>query len=693
MTVSSFDKRLSPLLQLWILRILMRLGQRTALVGSWDFANDGIAVGIGLGKLVHMDRDTFTRKAAMEAIRVQHERVEPRSGRCRPPAILARNVARLAGMLELTPTECRVLEFSILVAAHDELECACDFLGVSLPARKAAAALSKILDLPAGEVTRALDPQGILQRSGILTPRQRGRCSLSDRLNLLSGSFVDQMLSFDCDPVALLKGTVAIAPAPELSLDDYAHLRESLDLLQPYLRTALSSGRRGVNVFLHGPPGTGKTQLARLLSHASRSELFEIASEDEEGDPIDGEQRLRAYRAAQTLLSKQRALIVFDEVEDVFNDGLELSGHKSTAQTHKAWMNRMLEEAPVPTFWLSNSIHSVDPAFIRRFDMVIEVPIPSRSQRQRIVAQACGDLVDAACVARISGSEALAPAVVTRAASVVRTLGRTLDAAGAERALEHLVGNVLVAQGHDRPSRHDPHRMPGTWDLAFLNPDSDLAAIAEGLKRAPTGRLCLHGPPGTGKTAFGRWLAGQLERPLRVQRASDILSPYVGMTEQNLAQAFREAERDGAVLMVDEVDSFLRDRRGAQRPWEVTQVNEMLTGMESFPGIFIASTNLMDGLDPAALRRFDLKVRLDYLSASQAVALLRTHCRDLGLAAPTPMEEAALARMEKLTPGDFAALRRQDRFRPIDGAARMVGLLEAEAALKNGGRRPIGFVH
>lgn len=67
------------------------------------------------------------------------------------------------------------------------------------------------------------------------------------------------------------------------------------------------------------------------------------------------------------------------------------------------------------------------------------------------------------------------------------------------------------------------------------------------------------------------------------------------MTEKNLARVFLEAEQDGALLMIDEIDSFLRDRKEAQRPWEVTQVNEMLTQMESFPGIFIASTNLMEG--------------------------------------------------------------------------------------------------
>ena len=206
-------------------------------------------------------------------------------------------------------------------------------------------------------------------------------------------------------------------------------------------------------------------------------------------------------------------------------------------------------------------------------------------------------------------------------------------------------------------------------------------------------RLCLYGPPGTGKTAFGRWLAEQLDMPLLVRRASDLLSMFVGEAEKNIARAFREAEDDGALLLIDEVDSFLQDRRGAQRSWEVTQVNELLTQMEGFAGVFIASTNLMDGLDPAALRRFDLKVKLDYLRTPQAWALLQRHCAQLGLAAPGAAEQARLARLKQLTPGDFAAVLRQSRFMPLTSAAALVAGLEGECGLKHdGARHGIGFV-
>jgi len=180
--------------------------------------------------------------------------------------------------------------------------------------------------------------------------------------------------------------------------------------------------------------------------------------------------------------------------------------------------------------------------------------------------------------------------------------------------------------------------------------------------------------------------------PLVVKRASDLMSKYVGGNEKNIAAAFNEAEQKGAVLLMDEVDSFLRDRRAVKESWEVTLVNEMLTQMESFSGVFIASTNLMDGLDQAALRRFDLKVKFDYLLPAQAFELMTRYCHSLALEAPGAQHQAAIARLVNLTPGDFATVARQHRFRPVNCTANMLAALQAECAVKEGSRATIGFL-
>ena len=401
---------------------------------------------------------------------------------------------------------------------------------------------------------------------------------------------------------------------------------------------------------------------------------------------------MRALRAVQSFFAQRQALVVFDETEDVFNDGDIFGGHKSTAQVRKAWVNRMLEENPVPTLWLSNSIHSLDPAFIRRFDVVFELPIPPKKQREQILQASCGDLMDASSIARIAEVETLAPAVVTKASSVIRFIRNELGTSNVATAFERLISNTLEAQGHRPLLQNDPNRLPDIYDPAFIHADADLTAVAAGLAASRSGRICLYGPPGTGKTAYGRWLAEQMGAPLLVKRASDLMSPYVGENERNIARAFREAQSEGAVLLIDEVDSFLQDRREAQRGWEVSLVNEMLTQMESFPGVFIASTNLMDGLDQAALRRFDLKVKFGFLRPEQAQELLRRHCAQLNLAIPQPDLLSRLKRLDRLTPGDFAAAMRQHRFRPIESTTALVAALEAECAVKEGARPTVGFL-
>ena len=454
---------------------------------------------------------------------------------------------------------------------------------------------------------------------------------LRAKLELLSSHFANRMLSTEVDPLALLRDTVTPGASPHLSIEGFDHLAPSLKLLRPYLQQAIEGRRRGVNIFVYGPPGTGKSQLAKVIARELGSPLFEVASEDEDGDPVDGEHRLRAFRAAQSFFAQRDALILFDEVEDVFNDGSSLFGRKSTAQTRKAWIDRMLEDNPVPALWLSNSVACLDRAFVRRFDMVIELRVPPRKQRERVVRRLCGELLPADSIARIVAADSLAPAVIARAASVVGAIRERLLKNELPQAVERLIGNTLEAQGHEPLKRIDTCRLPDFYDPAFINASVDLAAVAGGLATIKSGRLCLYGPPGTGKTAFGRWLAHFLGLPLHVKRASDLLSMWVGGTEKNLAAAFLEAEQEGALLLLDEVDGFLQDRRAARASWEVTGVNEMLTQMESFPGVFIASTNLMEGLDQAALRCFDLKVEFDYLRPEQSQALFEKYCTALGI--------------------------------------------------------------
>lgn len=680
-----------PIIILWLLRILVPLGGYRGFVCASGFNNDTLAVVVGLEHWLDPSPNDFNLKAVQSELRLLHQKAEKKLAKAPLSNYLRSNVNQLSGLVGLSTTDCRILEFAVSIHNERLLDDTADWLG-QISSAKVFYALSAILNLPEEEIRTSLSAQGILARSGLVSVDRSGTSTLRGKLDLLSDGFADLMASSEADPISLLRGTVSAAGPAQLKLEDYSHINPSLDILRPYLNHAVSTRRHGVNIFLHGAPGTGKSQLARALADKMECELFEVASEDADGDPVNGERRLRAFRAAQSFFAQRQALIAFDEVEDIFNDGDLFFGRKSTAQVRKAWINRMLEENPVPTLWLSNSIDGVDPAFIRRFDMVFELPVPPKKQREQILQENCGDMLSAASISRIAAAESLAPAVVSKASSIVRSIRDDLGHKNCEAAFERLISNTLEAQGHGPLVQNEPNRLPEIYDPGFINADADLTSIAAGLVKARAGRLCLYGPPGTGKTAYGRWLAEQLGIPLLIKRASDLMSMWVGGNEKNIAKAFHQAEEDGALLLIDEVDSFLQDRRSAKHGWEVSMVNEMLTQLESFPGIFIASTNLMSGLDEGALRRFDLKVKFDFLRPEQGWELVRRYSKQLNLPVPQPDLLPKMMSLQRLTPGDFTAVLRQHRFRPIRSSTTLVSVLEAECALKYGGNTSIGFL-
>ena len=148
------------------------------------------------------------------------------------------------------------------------------------------------------------------------------------------------------------------------------------------------------------------------------------------------------------------------------------------------------------------------------------------------------------------------------------------------------------------------------------------------------------------------YLAERIGLEVVQKRASDLMTPWVGETEAQIAGAFAEARQNKHFLVFDEADSLLSDRRFAQRSWEISQVNEMLTWMENHPLPFACTTNYGEHLDPATLRRFDFKLRLDYLAPDQAVAAFRTFFE---LDPPLEVRKLAQALWQGVTYGDWSA--------------------------------------
>ncbi len=172
------------------------------------------------------------------------------------------------------------------------------------------------------------------------------------------------------------------------------------------------------------------------------------------------------------------------------------------------------------------------------------------------------------------------------------------------------------------------------------------------------------------------------------------MSKWVGESEQNIREAFREAESDGAILFIDEADGLIADRGNATQSWQVTQVNELLSCMEEFKGILICATNFKRNLDTASIRRFNLKIEFDYLDATGKQLFFKRVPGDFNGNDLDAKEVAALNKIENLAPGDFKIVRQKYSFMPKEKVtnAALLGSLQTESESKNGVKvNNIGF--
>ena len=690
---SAIPKIYNPILRLWILRLInLGGGLFSERRNRADLCPDAIeAAGLPPMEGRHRDNDkvqVLAAEAAFQAALHVAEETQPTLPR---NTCMAQNIGWLGEAAGLSHVDRDILHLVALSGLHPGLENALEQMG-GLSLGSLQALLTRVLGFTPAAVAKALDPKGALARTGLMWVDTNANFPFRSKVETLAG-LCDRLSGRHRDVWSLFRTAFVKGPKANLALSHYPHLNKDLEILAPYLKEALRSRRKGVNILIHGSPGTGKTELVRTLATHLGADLYEVSSEDHRGWPVEGNDRFRGYRLAQTVLAhKDNHLIFFDEIEDVFRPKEDnMRSSRSNVSGVKAWVNRTLEENPVPAFWVTNHLFILDEAFVRRFDYVIHLDNPPRSVRRRMLEENLANLpVDGTRKDRLAEHEGLSPALINRVAKVAKVVHPTMGKADAGPVISHLLGNALEALGHSRTPRQTVEVVTD-YRPELVNTDCDLSPVLGGLREHGKGRICFYGPPGTGKTAYGHHLAEQLDRPLLVKRASDLLSMYVGGTEKLLAAMFEEARNEGAVLLLDEADSFLQDRGKAKQSWQVTQVNEMLTQMEAFDGIFIASTNLMDQLDAAALRRFDLKVRFDYLRPEQAWTMFQDAAGRLGIESD-PALKGRLASMGILTPGDFATVIRQARMNHPKDAHDLLGRLEAECQVKPDHRRkPIGF--
>lgn len=595
------------------------------------------------------------------------------------PDALGRNINVLATHVALNSDEQVIFELAVRATRNGPVRSLCTGLvdDARLPVEDA---ITSLTGLPSASVRRSLSYSGRLLSSGLVQFEKHPFHGLGlAPLNLIVEALEPPSRSLD----DILSKLFAPVSSTTVAWEDFEHLGAGRDFAFRLLRGALDRCEKGVNILLHGAPGTGKTEFCKALAERLGAGLHAVGEADDEGDEPSRSERLQQLRLGQRLLTDQgNSLILFDEMEDLFpgldNGPFGLSLRRSGSKVH---VNRLLENNPIPTLWTTNNIRDCDPAFLRRISFTLELRTPPVSVRSHIWEKLAKHhqvaLPKYLCL-ELAQSMEDAPALADSALRAARiTRGGADDVKLAASAISRAVRGG-----------HTPLVAPSSvrFEPELANADHDLALITERFVvcgPANTGGLCLSGPPGTGKSAFARYLADRMQMPVLERRASDLLDRYVGGSERNIADAFAEARDTSAFLVFDEADSLLGARDGARHRWEISQVNEMLTWMENHPLPFACTTNLIEHLDPATTRRFSLKISFLPLSAQQREACFRRFFK-----ADPPL---GLWELDQLTPGDFAVVAKRSKLLGIPEPQAILVELRREQAAKPNRGSPIGF--
>jgi SpoVK/Ycf46/Vps4 family AAA+-type ATPase len=360
--------------------------------------------------------------------------------------------------------------------------------------------------------------------------------------------------------------------------------------------------------------------------------------------------------------------------------------------------------------WITNSIWGIEDSVLRRF--AFSVYFKSFNRRQRVMLwenilrkNRCKKFFSKSDIEDFAKTHEVSAGVIDLA--VKKSIENNIVSKGQfHRAVQ------MALEAHETLSNYgekpvDKDQGEKSFSLEGLNIDGDLGAVLQQLEAFDAYlrkedqqsvlnmNLLFYGPPGTGKSELARYIANRLDREIICKRISDLQSMYVGQGEQNIKQAFAKAEAEEAILIIDAADSLLFSRDRARHSWEISFTNEFLTQMEKFKGILVCTTNRLDDLDAASLRRFNHKMGFDYLTAVGNLLFYDLFLGPLTHDALEPEIREEIKQIRNLAPGDFKVVRDRYSFYPGDeiNHSLLIEALEKEAKLKANHRQvhQIGF--